>query len=113
MLERQGPPACRKRREPVELFHGVSVDWLGKKWYFLAFSMIFSVAGLISMGMHMRSIGSPVLLGVDFKGGTQVQVHFNQAPRKRRETSGIFSQCKRRLVGEEMVLPCQTSRRLH
>jgi preprotein translocase subunit SecF len=42
--------------------------------------MIFSVAGLISMGMHMRSIGSPVLLGVDFKGGTQVQVQFNQAP---------------------------------
>jgi preprotein translocase subunit SecF len=64
----------------VEFFHSVSVDWLGKKWYFLAFSMIFSVAGLISMGMHMRSIGSPVLLGVDFKGGTQVQVQFNQAP---------------------------------
>jgi preprotein translocase subunit SecF len=42
--------------------------------------MIFSVAGLISMGMHMRSIGSPVTLGVDFKGGTQVQVQFNQAP---------------------------------
>ena len=64
----------------MEFFHSVSVDWLGKKWYFLAFSMIFSVAGLISMGMHMRSIGSPVLLGVDFKGGTQVQVQFNQAP---------------------------------
>jgi preprotein translocase subunit SecF len=42
--------------------------------------MIFSVAGLISMGMHMRSIGSPVPLGVDFKGGTQVQVQFNQTP---------------------------------
>jgi preprotein translocase subunit SecF len=42
--------------------------------------MIFSVAGLISMGMHIRSIGSPVPLGVDFKGGTQVQVQFNLAP---------------------------------
>jgi len=56
------------------------VDWLRLKWYFLAFSMIFSVAGLISMGAHMRSIGSPVPLGVDFKGGTQVQMQFDQTP---------------------------------
>jgi preprotein translocase subunit SecF len=64
----------------VELFRGVNVDWLGKKWYFLAFSMIFSVAGIISMGMHWAKIGSPVPLGVDFKGGTQVQVKFQQVP---------------------------------
>jgi preprotein translocase subunit SecF len=56
------------------------VDWLGKKWYFLAFSMIFSVAGVISMGIHWTQIGSPVPLGVDFKGGTQVQVQFSQSP---------------------------------
>ena len=56
------------------------MDWLGKKWYFLAFSMIFSVAGIISMGMHWAKIGSPVPLGVDFRGGTQVQVKFQQAP---------------------------------
>ena len=56
------------------------MDWLRLKWYFLAFSMIFSVAGLISMGAHMRSIGSPVPLGVDFKGGTQVQMQFDQTP---------------------------------
>jgi preprotein translocase subunit SecF len=42
--------------------------------------MIFSVAGLISMGVHMRTIGSPVPLGVDFKGGTQVQMRFDQTP---------------------------------
>jgi preprotein translocase subunit SecF len=64
----------------VELFHGVNVDWLGKKWYFLAFSMVFSVAGLISMGWHMHTIGSPVPLGVDFRGGTEVQVQFQQPP---------------------------------
>ena len=29
----------------MELFRGVNVDWLGKKWYFLAFSLIFSVCG--------------------------------------------------------------------
>ena len=64
----------------MELFHGVNVDWLGKKWYFLAFSLIFSVAGIISMGWHWAHIGSPVPLGVDFRGGTQVQVQFAQTP---------------------------------
>ena len=68
----------------MELFRGVNVDWLGKKWYFLAFSMIFSVAGLISMGWHwthaVGGLRSPVPLGVDFRGGTQVEVQFKQAP---------------------------------
>jgi preprotein translocase subunit SecF len=64
----------------VELFRGVNIDWLRLKWYFLAFSMIFSVAGLISMGIHWKQIGSPLPLGVDFKGGTQVHVKFKQAP---------------------------------
>lgn len=64
----------------MELFHSVNVDWLGKKWYFLFFSLIFSVAGIISMGMHWARTGSPVPLGVDFSGGTQVQVQLNQAP---------------------------------
>ena len=78
----------------MELFRGVNVDWLGKKWYFLAFSMLFSVAGIISMGMHWASIGSPVPLGVDFSGGTQVQVQFQQAPdtnriRQAMDASGI------------------------
>jgi preprotein translocase subunit SecF len=64
----------------VELFRNVNVDWLGKKWYFLCFSLIFSVAGVISMGLHWARIGSPVPLGVDFKGGTQVQVQFQNSP---------------------------------
>ena len=56
------------------------MDWLGKKWYFLAFSLIFSVAGIVSMAWHWKQTGSPVPLGVDFKGGTQVQVQFDQTP---------------------------------
>jgi preprotein translocase subunit SecF len=69
----------------VELFRNINVDWLGKKWYFLGFSLIFSVAGLVSMGVHWAKIGSPVPLGVDFKGGTQVQVKFVNQP----DTNGI------------------------
>ena len=34
----------------MEFFRNTNIDFLGKKWYFLAFSLIFSVAGLISMG---------------------------------------------------------------
>jgi preprotein translocase subunit SecF len=64
----------------VELFRGVNVDWLRLKWYFLGFSLIFSVAGVLSMAWHMHTIGSPVPLGVDFRGGTEVQVEFTQPP---------------------------------
>ena len=64
----------------MEFFHGANIDWLGKKWYFLAFSLIFSVAGIVSMGYHWATIGSPVPLGVDFRGGTEVQVQFQNRP---------------------------------
>jgi preprotein translocase subunit SecF len=60
----------------VEFFHDVNIDWLGKKWYMLAFSLVFSVAGILSMVFWH---GVP--LGVDFKGGTLVYVKFTHAPR--------------------------------
>jgi preprotein translocase subunit SecF len=59
----------------VELFRNVNIDWLGKKWYLLTFSLIFSVAGLASMFFWH---GVP--LGVDFKGGTLVYVKFTESP---------------------------------
>jgi preprotein translocase subunit SecF len=59
----------------VELFREVKIDWLGKKWYFLGFSLIFSVAGLLSLFFWH---GLP--LDVDFKGGTVVRVKFDHAP---------------------------------
>jgi preprotein translocase subunit SecF len=59
----------------VELFHGVNVDWLGKKWYFLAFSLVFSVAGVLSM-----LFWHGIKLGIDFRGGTLVYVQFEQPP---------------------------------
>jgi preprotein translocase subunit SecF len=59
----------------VEFFHDVNIDFLGKKWYFLAFSLIFSVAGVLSM---LFWHGIP--WGVDFRGGTLVYVKFSHAP---------------------------------
>jgi preprotein translocase subunit SecF len=59
----------------VEFFRNPSIDFLGKKWYFLAFSLVFSVAGVLSM---LFWHGIP--LGVDFRGGTLVYVKFSHAP---------------------------------
>ncbi len=59
----------------MELFKSTNIDWLGKKWYFLGFSLIFSVAGLLSILFWHH-----VPLGVDFKGGTQVRVAFASTP---------------------------------
>src|SRR5208283_327375 len=53
----------------------VNVDWLGKKWYFLGFSLMFSVAGILSM-LFWHGIPR----GVDFKGGTQIRVPFDSPP---------------------------------
>ena len=59
----------------MEFFHDVNIDFLGKKWYFLAFSLIFSVAGVFSM---LFWHGIP--WGVDFRGGTLVYVKFSHTP---------------------------------
>jgi preprotein translocase subunit SecF len=80
MAEPAGLLGTRKVEIQVEFFRGVNIDWLGKKWYFLAFSLIFSVAGIVSMAWHWTQTGSPVPLGVDFRGGTEVQVQFANRP---------------------------------
>jgi preprotein translocase subunit SecF len=59
----------------VELFRNSNIDFLSKKWYFLAFSLVFSVAGVLSM---LFWHGIP--LGVDFRGGTLVYVKFSHPP---------------------------------
>ncbi len=59
----------------MEFFRNTNIDFLGKKWYFLAFSLIFSVAGLLSMAFWH---GIP--LGVDFRGGTLVYVKYSHTP---------------------------------
>src|SRR4051812_30289507 len=57
----------------MELFRDVNVDWISKKWYFLGFSLVVTVAGLLSIFFWH---GIP--LGVDFKGGTIVSVKFTE-----------------------------------
>jgi preprotein translocase subunit SecF len=83
----------------VQLFHDIDVDWLSKKWFFLGFSLVFSVAGVLSM---LFWHGVPK--GIDFKGGTQVRVSFPQAPsedhlRLAMDRAGIHDASIQRLAG--------------
>ena len=64
----------------MEFFKNANIDFLGKKWYFIAFSLVFSVAGLLSMAFWH---GIP--LDIDFRGGTQVSVKFSHTP----DVSGV------------------------
>jgi len=70
----------------VEFFRDTNIDFLGKKWYFLVFSLVFSVAGLLSMGFWH---GIP--LGVDFRGGTLVYVKYAHTP----DLAAIHSETER------------------
>jgi len=59
----------------IELFRDIKVDWLGKRKLFLAISGLVMLLGLVSL-VAKRGF----LYGVDFKGGTIVQVRFKQKP---------------------------------
>src|SRR5512140_1754320 len=59
----------------MEFFRNPNIHFLKYKWYFLAFSLIFSVAGILSMVFWH---GVP--LGVEFRGGTVVEVKFTHTP---------------------------------
>ncbi len=59
----------------MEFFRNPNIQFLKYKWYFLAMSLVFSVAGVLSM---LFWHGVP--LGVDFRGGTLVYVKFVSPP---------------------------------
>jgi len=59
----------------IEIFRDVRIDWLGKRKLFLAFSGSIMLLGLISL-----VVKGSFKYGVDFKGGTIVQVRFHQKP---------------------------------
>ena len=59
----------------IELFRDIKVDWLGKRKLFLAISGAVMLLGLVSLVAK----GS-FKYGVDFRGGTIVQVRFKEKP---------------------------------
>ncbi len=58
----------------MEIFRDVTVDWLGKKWYFLGLSWALLILGVI--GYFVRGLS----YGIDFTGGTIIFLKFNQTP---------------------------------
>lgn len=59
----------------MELFRNPNIDWIGKKWSFIAVSFLLSLAGIVSL----IAKGGP-RYGIDFRGGTLVRVKFREAP---------------------------------
>src|SRR5580700_3030159 len=59
----------------MELFKNTNYDFLGKKWPFIIASLVLTAAGLGSLAVH----GGPTY-GIDFKGGAEMRLKFNQEP---------------------------------
>lgn len=55
----------------MEFFRDTDIDFLGKKWYFLTLTMILFVVGMVSLAIHKGPD-----MGIDFTGGTQMDVKF-------------------------------------
>jgi len=71
----------------IELFKQPNIDWMGKAKYFYALSGILLLAGWASI-----LFGSGIRYGVDFKGGTNVDVRFAQPPNVDKLRSGLVAQ---------------------
>ncbi len=59
----------------MEFFKQVDLDWMGKAKYFFGLSGLLLLAGIISIASH-----GGLFYGIDFKGGTVVDVRFAAPP---------------------------------
>jgi preprotein translocase subunit SecF len=71
----------------IELFKQPNIDWMGKAKYFFVLSGILLLAGWTSI-----FFGSGIRYGIDFKGGTNVDVRFAQPPNVDKLRSGLAAQ---------------------
>src|SRR5438876_3745903 len=92
----------------IEIFRDVRVDWLGKRKLYLAISGTVMLLGLISL-----LVKGGFRYGVDFKGGTIVQVRFHQKPdiekirQLLRENGAPDSQPQERVGTNEIIIEFQ------
>jgi preprotein translocase subunit SecF len=59
----------------VELFKQTSINWLGKKWWLLSISVALLLIGVA--GYFLRG---GFAFGIDFTGGTIINIKFNKTP---------------------------------
>jgi preprotein translocase subunit SecF len=71
----------------IELFKQPNLDWMGKAKYFYALSGILLLAGWISI-----FFGRGIKYGIDFSGGTNVDVRFAKAPDLDKLRNGLAAQ---------------------
>jgi len=71
----------------IELFKQPNLDWMGKAKYFFALSGILLLAGWTSI-----FFGRGIKYGIDFSGGTNVDVRFAKAPDLDKLRSGLAAQ---------------------
>lgn len=71
----------------MEFFQSPSIDWISKKWHFILVSILLSTVGIVSL----IAKGGP-RYGVDFRGGTVVEVKFQETPSLDRIRSALDSQ---------------------
>ncbi len=71
----------------IELFKQPNLDWMGKAKYFYALSGILLLAGWTSI-----FVGRGIRYGIDFSGGTNVDVRFSKAPDIDKLRSGLAAQ---------------------
>jgi preprotein translocase subunit SecF len=75
----------------MEIFKQTNFDFLGKKWPFIAVSLVLTAAGLISLALK----GGPKY-GIDFNGGALMYVKFAHRP----SAEQIRSALRKRISGE-------------
>ncbi len=71
----------------IELFKQPNLDWMGKAKYFYALSGILLLAGWTSI-----FFGRGIRYGIDFSGGTNVDVRFAQPPNVDKLRDGLRAQ---------------------
>ncbi len=59
----------------IELVRGTKIDFMGKRYFALTFSAILLLIGLVAVVQVARGAAN---LGIDFAGGTAVQIKFSE-----------------------------------
>jgi preprotein translocase subunit SecF len=80
----------------MEFFKQVNLDWMGKAKYFFGLSFLLLAAGVASIVAH-----GGLFYGIDFKGGTVVDVRFSGPPPIDTLRSGLAQQG----IGNSTIVP--------
>jgi len=78
----------------MEFFHEPKIDWMGRKWYFISLTLFLLVAGWVSVAVKRG-----LIYGIDFRGGTLVDVKFSKAP----NLDSIRAELRRQNLGEATI----------